>query len=250
MSKEIYSNNVSGSLNANITSTDSSLIANGFASFPSSGQFTVIIESEIILVTGGAGTSTWTISRAQEGTTATSHNSGAIIYGTLTDGSLRRLVRQSHGGTNVAARRETNFVDGGGITWSLTDDGSNDKCDVAGAVAGSKSPVFTSGSATYTVSDTTDPHLFTIDLTGLSSRPTIANCVVHARVNEAGDGNPNQTSGACWGIGDISLANASHSTTSAPDTLYVRIKQLTSNATTGYVLTMYYDIIDITVKGF
>lgn len=250
MATEMYSNNVAGSISAALTSTATSLTANGYTAFPSVGQFTVLIESEIILVTGGQGTATWTIVRGQEGTTATSHQSGAAIYATVTDGSLRRLVRQSHGGTNVSARRETNFIDGGGITWSLTDDAANDKCDLQGAVAGSKSPIFTSGSATYTVADTVNPHLFTIDLTGLSSRPTMANCLAHARVNEAGDGNPNQTSGAIWCVGDISFSNASHSSSDPPDTLYVRIKQLTSVGATGYVLTLYYDVIDKTVKGF
>jgi hypothetical protein len=102
---------------------------NGYEAFPQTGQFTVLIESEIILVTAGAGTNTWTIARGQESTTAAGHNSGAIIYGTLTDGSLRRLVRFSKGGTLTGARRELNLIEGAGITITTSDDGTNDKVD-------------------------------------------------------------------------------------------------------------------------
>jgi hypothetical protein len=130
MAKEMYSNNVSGSVNTTITSSATTLIVNGYEAFPQTGQFTVLIESEIILVTAGAGTNTWTIARGQEGTTAASHNSGRSSTRTLTDGSLRRLVRVSKAGTLTGARRELNLIEGAGITITTSDDGTNDKVDV------------------------------------------------------------------------------------------------------------------------
>lgn len=47
--------------------------------FPGSGDFTVLVDSEKLLVTGGQGTTTWTVSRAADGTTAASHASGAAV---------------------------------------------------------------------------------------------------------------------------------------------------------------------------
>jgi hypothetical protein len=130
MAKEMYSNFVSGSVNTTITSGATSLVVNGYEAFPQSGEFTVVIESEYIHITAGAGTNTWTIERAQEGSTAASHNSGAIIYAVLTDGSLRKLHRVSKAGTLAGARREINFIEGTAISITATDDGANDKVDV------------------------------------------------------------------------------------------------------------------------
>lgn len=48
--------------------------------FPSSGQFSIMIDSEQMLVTGGQGTTTWTVTRAQNGTSRASHSSGAVVH--------------------------------------------------------------------------------------------------------------------------------------------------------------------------
>lgn len=47
--------------------------------FPSSGDFTVLVGSEKLLVTGGQGTTSWTVARAVDGTSAASHASGAAV---------------------------------------------------------------------------------------------------------------------------------------------------------------------------
>lgn len=129
MGKENYVNKVVTNLAASITSTATTLTVVSSAGFPTSGQFTVTIGGELILVTGVSGT-TWTVVRGQEGTTAGARTAGLYVYAVLTDASIRRLVRQSKGGTNVSARRETNFIEGESVALTLTDDGTNDKCDV------------------------------------------------------------------------------------------------------------------------
>ncbi|MGA3029760.1 MAG: pilus assembly protein TadG-related protein [Candidatus Limnocylindrales bacterium] len=59
--------------------------------FPTSGTFNILINSEQMLVTGGQGTTTWTVSRAQNGTSAATHTSGATVFGadgwTASDGT-------------------------------------------------------------------------------------------------------------------------------------------------------------------
>lgn len=47
--------------------------------FPSSGSFYVKVDDELMLVTAGAGSTTWTVTRAQLGTTAAAHLDGAEL---------------------------------------------------------------------------------------------------------------------------------------------------------------------------
>lgn len=49
------------------------------ANFPNTNDYLVSIDNELVAVTAGAGTTTWTISRGTSGTTAASHTSGATV---------------------------------------------------------------------------------------------------------------------------------------------------------------------------
>jgi hypothetical protein len=53
-----------------------------------SGQFRIIIGSEIMLVTGGASGTSWTVTRKIEESTEAAHPSGSSIYNVLTAGAL------------------------------------------------------------------------------------------------------------------------------------------------------------------
>jgi len=55
------------------------------AGFPASGTFYVRIDSEVMAVTGGQGTTTWTVLRGQLGTAAATHAAGAAVSGLATD---------------------------------------------------------------------------------------------------------------------------------------------------------------------
>src|SRR5438128_10489511 len=77
-------------LNGAILAGDTSLIVASFAAFPSSGQYRILIGDELLIVTAGQGTLTWTVTRGAEGTTAAAHADGASIYHTLTAASLLR----------------------------------------------------------------------------------------------------------------------------------------------------------------
>jgi hypothetical protein len=52
------------------------------------GQFRLEVDSEVMLVTGGSSTTTWTVVRGVEGTTAATHASGASVYHVWTAGAL------------------------------------------------------------------------------------------------------------------------------------------------------------------
>jgi FtsP/CotA-like multicopper oxidase with cupredoxin domain len=55
------------------------------AGFPTAGPFYVRIDGEILQVTAGQGTTTWTVSRGQLGTAAASHATGAVVTALVTD---------------------------------------------------------------------------------------------------------------------------------------------------------------------
>lgn len=86
MAFENYSNNTASTLTApldNVTNPVTVNIASG-AGFPNAGQFRVLIDNEILLVTAGGGTTSMTATRAQEGTPIASHSTGAAVYQILT----------------------------------------------------------------------------------------------------------------------------------------------------------------------
>lgn len=49
------------------------------ARFPSTNNYKIKVDAEIMLVTAGAGTTSWTVTRAQDGTTAVAHTTGATV---------------------------------------------------------------------------------------------------------------------------------------------------------------------------
>lgn len=83
MTREQYANNPTSTLNGAINNSVTTLVVSSAASFPTTGNFRIIIDSEIMKVTAVSGT-TFTISRGQEGTTAASHSNLANVFGILT----------------------------------------------------------------------------------------------------------------------------------------------------------------------
>lgn len=72
-----------------------SLTVASAASFPTAGNFRIIVDSELMLVTAVAG-AVFTCTRAQEGTTIASHLSGAAVTHVLTAASFKQLVSEYH----------------------------------------------------------------------------------------------------------------------------------------------------------
>jgi hypothetical protein len=80
---EKFSNNAQSTLLAGIAAGDTTLQVASAALFPGSGNFRLVIDSEILLVTAVSG-NTFTVSRGVEGTTAAAHNAGSLVTHVLT----------------------------------------------------------------------------------------------------------------------------------------------------------------------
>lgn len=60
-------------LNGAIDASQTTLVVDSASGFPTEGEYRIKIESEIINVTGGQGTTTWTVTRGVDGTTGATH---------------------------------------------------------------------------------------------------------------------------------------------------------------------------------
>ena len=83
---ELFKNLASTTLSGDIDNSTTSINVAGAMGF-ASGNFRILIDSEIMLVTGVSGT-TFTVSRHQEGTSASAHSNGAAVKHVLTAGAL------------------------------------------------------------------------------------------------------------------------------------------------------------------
>ena len=86
---EQFGNLAATTLSSGVDASTTTLpVASGAAPFPQSAQFRIVVDSEIMIVTAGAGTSSWTVTRGAESTTAAAHSSGAAVTHVLTAGAL------------------------------------------------------------------------------------------------------------------------------------------------------------------
>jgi prepilin-type N-terminal cleavage/methylation domain-containing protein len=69
----------STTLAAPMTASQETLVVASASGFPTIAPFLVKVENEFILVSDGAGTTTWTVTRAQLGTTAATHAAGVAV---------------------------------------------------------------------------------------------------------------------------------------------------------------------------
>jgi hypothetical protein len=67
------------------TAGQTSITVASASGFPTSGAYYVRIDNEVLQVTGGQGTTTWTVARAQLGTGAATHASGAVVTALAND---------------------------------------------------------------------------------------------------------------------------------------------------------------------
>jgi len=87
MAQYQYANNPQTVLAGAVTAGDTSISVASGALFPTAGRFTIIVDSELMAVTGVEGT-VWTVERGSEGTAAAAHNNNAAVTGILTRASL------------------------------------------------------------------------------------------------------------------------------------------------------------------
>src|SRR5260221_769536 len=88
---ESYANSIFTTLNGAIDSSQTSITIASASGFPSTGQYRVLIDAEILLITAGQGTTTWTVTRHVESSTTQSHADLAIVRFIITAASLLEL---------------------------------------------------------------------------------------------------------------------------------------------------------------
>jgi hypothetical protein len=95
MALEQFSNNAVTTLDGAVDGSTNpvSVTVDDASDFPTSGNFRIIIDTEILLVTAVAG-NVFTCTRAQEGTTIAAHSDGAAVTHLLTAASLRAIVER------------------------------------------------------------------------------------------------------------------------------------------------------------
>ena len=103
---EQYTNLAASTLSSTINSSVTSLTLVSATTFPTSGTFTIIIDSELLRVTAVAG-AVLTVVRGTEGTTAAAHTAGATITHVITSVVLDsiRAEMNSYGNTLPSTAR-------------------------------------------------------------------------------------------------------------------------------------------------
>ena len=96
MAYERFANGGLSSLDAAIDNDDLALTVKSAVGFPTGGNFRIIVDNEIMLVTDVQG-KTFTVARAQEGTSAAAHDADAAVFHVLTAGALAVLVEETPG---------------------------------------------------------------------------------------------------------------------------------------------------------
>lgn len=91
MATEKYVNNAQTTLNGSINNSTTTVVVTSAASFSASGNFRIIVDSEIMLVTS-VSSNTFTVTRGVEGTSGASHSSGASCTHVLTAASLLKII--------------------------------------------------------------------------------------------------------------------------------------------------------------
>ena len=124
---ERLANNATTTLAAPSAYMDSTLVVTSGAMFPSSGNFRILIDSELLLVTGVSGT-TWTVTRGIESTSRASHSLGVTITQVLTAGGIAQVISESGGSTSPSVP----------LHWTHSNDGHT----IAISASGQKQVVF------------------------------------------------------------------------------------------------------------
>ncbi len=104
MAVEQYTNDAVTALDGGINNSVTSIDVDSFTGFPASAQYRIRIDDEIMLVTAGAGTTTWTVTRGAEGTMADSHLNAASVTHVLTAGAIDQMRIDNCGAGSIASR--------------------------------------------------------------------------------------------------------------------------------------------------
>jgi hypothetical protein len=130
---EQYADSAQTTLNGAITSAQTTLTVASAAGLPSVAPFRILIDNELMIVTAGAGTTTWTVTRGAEGTTAAAHSNGATVTQVLTAQGLANVTGGINAQTGTSytiattdARQLVTFSNGSPVAVTLPQATSGD----------------------------------------------------------------------------------------------------------------------------
>ncbi len=109
MAVEKFINNVTDTLNGGINNSTTSVVVTTGSLFPTAGNYRVIIDNEIMIVTSRS-SNTLTVTRGAESTSGASHSSGASISIILTGGGLENLIHDNNLIGAAASRPAAGFA--------------------------------------------------------------------------------------------------------------------------------------------
>lgn len=95
---------------ASATSAATSISVLSASGFPNSGTYYVQIAGEVLAVTGGQGTTTWTVTRAARGSTAAAIASGATIVGGESTNGGNMFIHANFSVINLASGDSIQFT--------------------------------------------------------------------------------------------------------------------------------------------
>jgi hypothetical protein len=108
-------------LNGGITATATALVVTSAASFPSTNGFTILIGTEQMTVTAGAGTTSWTVTRHVNGTVAATHaNAAAITQVSISVASASAFPGSGSYAIEIGTEQMTVTSGAGTTTWAVT----------------------------------------------------------------------------------------------------------------------------------
>lgn len=123
MRQEQIVNNAQTLLSAGIDNSQTNIPVSDGSVFPSEGDFRIVIDSELLLVTAISG-NTLTAERGVEGSTAASHSSAADVKAVVSEGSFEQRLSDFQGLVHVGTTPPLRLMDGSTVltassfTWT------------------------------------------------------------------------------------------------------------------------------------
>lgn len=92
--RERLANNAETTLSSVVVTTDTTISVSSALEFPTEGDFRIVIDNELMLVTSVSG-NTFTVTRGIEGTSASNHVVATSLAQILTEEGIKRLISES-----------------------------------------------------------------------------------------------------------------------------------------------------------
>jgi hypothetical protein len=146
-------------LGAAMTNVQTTLSITATTSFPATNGYTIQVDSEQMTVTAGAGTTTWTVTRGANGTTAASHlKSAAVSQVSIPVTSASAFPGSGSYGIQIDGEQMTVASGQGTTTWLVTRGGN-----------GTQVPAHASGAVVAQTSDPIAGHYYCYELLSTSA---------------------------------------------------------------------------------